>query len=347
MSGDAAPHVVEDFFGVVRLLSDGSVVRGDETVLMLVDTVPDVPCVEWKDAVYDAARGLEVRVYRPTPAAADEGGGSTKLPVLVHFHGGGYCIGSYDQAGWSDYARIRIPDYFCRRLAGDLPAVALSVQYRLAPEHRLPAAIEDGAAFLAWLRAQAVLGAGAEPWLAESADFSRTLVSGVYAGANLAHHVAVQVGSGQIELHPVRLAGYVLLSAFFGGVERTSTEVNPPAGVSLTVAMSDQLWRMALPVGATMDHPLANPFGPDSPDLAPVALPPVLVEAPERDVLRDRVLLYAARLKEMGKAVELAEFEGEQHGFSVRGWGQANEELNKRSPANLGCSCSDCGTESI
>ncbi|KAJ1282539.1 hypothetical protein BS78_03G060300 [Paspalum vaginatum] len=318
MSGDAAPHVVEDFFGVVRLLSDGSVVRGDETVLMPVQPVSDVPCVEWKDAMYDAARGLKVRVYRPTPATAD-GGGSTKLPVLVHFHGGGYCLGSYDQAGRSHYFR--------QRLAADLPAVVLSVQYRLAPEHRLPAAVEDGAAFLAWLRGQAALGARAEPWLAESADFARTLVSGVSAGANLAHHLAVQVGSGQVELHPVRLAGYVLLSPFFGGVERTSTEADPPAGVSLTVAMSDQLWRMALPVGATMDHPLANPFGPDSPDLAPVALPPVLVEAPERDVLRDRVLLYAARLKEMGKAVELAEFKGEQHGFSVRGWGQANEEL--------------------
>lgn len=125
----------------------------------------------------------------------------------------------------------------------------------------------------------------------------------------------------------MRLAGHVLLSLFLGGVQRTATESTPPDGVSLTVAMSDQLWRMSLPVGASFDHPLANPFGPDSPDLEPVALPPVLVEAPEVDVLRDRVLLYAARLKEMGKDVELAEFEGEQHGFSVRRWGQANEEL--------------------
>ena len=97
--------------------------------------------------------------------------------------------------------------------------------------------------------------------------------------------------------------------------------------MSLTVEMADQFWRMALPAGATRDHPLANVFGPDSPDLEPVALPPVLVEAPECDVLRDRVLLYAARLKETGKAVELAEFKGEQHGFSVLRWGEANEEL--------------------
>ena len=152
MSGDtAAPHVVEDLFGVIRLLSDGSVVRGDEAVLMRPEQpFPEVPGVEWKDAVYDASRGLRVRLYRPSPSslAAGEGGSvnNNKLPVLVHFHGGGYCIGSYDQLGGADHLR--------RRLAADLPAVVLSVQYRLAPEHRLPAAIEDGAAFLAWLRAR-------------------------------------------------------------------------------------------------------------------------------------------------------------------------------------------------
>ncbi|GJN05753.1 hypothetical protein PR202_ga23415 [Eleusine coracana subsp. coracana] len=313
MSGDAAAHVVEDFFGVVRLFSDGSVVRGDQSVLMPAETVPvpDVPGVERKDVVYDAARGLKVRVYRPPAAAiAAEGGdkGNNKLPVLVYFHGGGYCIGTYNQPG--------LPDLFRQRLAAELPAVVLSVQYRLAPEHRLPAAIDDGATFLSWLGTQAGLGENSEPWLAESADFSRTFVSGVSAGANLAHHVVVRAASGQIELGPVRVVGYVLFSAFFGGVERVATETDPPAGVSLAVEMSDQLWRMALPVGATRDHPLANPFGPDSPDLGPLPLPPVLVVAPELDVLNGHVMRYATRLKEMGKEVELVEFEGEQHGFS-------------------------------
>ncbi|CAO2185721.1 unnamed protein product [Urochloa humidicola] len=317
-SGDTAPpHVVEDLLGVVHLLSDGSVVRGDGAALVPKVPFPDIPGVQWKDAVYDMARGLKVRVYRPPASAAGEGG--SKLPVLVHFHGGGYCLGSYDMVG--------VGHYLVQRQAADIPALVLSVQYRLAPEHRLPAAIEDGATFLAWLRGQAVLGAGAEPWLAESADFDRTFLSGVSAGANLTHHLAVKVGSGEVDLAPARLAGYILFSAYFGGVERVSSESDPPEDVSLTVELSDQLWRMALPVGATRDHPLANPFGPDSPDLGPVALPPVLVEAPGRDVLRDRVVGYAARLKEMGKAVEVAEFEGQQHGFSVLRWNEANEEL--------------------
>ncbi|CAO2185720.1 unnamed protein product [Urochloa humidicola] len=318
--GTAEPVVVEDFFGVVKLFSDGSVIRGDETTIIPPGPYPDVPGVQWKDAVYDAARGLKVRVYMPSPAAAAAGSeGNNKLPVLVYFHGGGYCIGAYDQP---------IFHSFCQRFAAEVPAVVLSVQYRLAPEHRLPAAIEDAATFFSWLQAQAAPGGAAEPWLAESADFTRTFVSGVSAGANLAHNVVVRIASGEIVVEPpLRVVGYILFSAFFGSVERMATESDPPAGASLTVAMSDQLWRMALPVGATRDHPLANPFAPESPGLERLPLPPALVVAPCRDVLFGHVLRYAARLKEMEKDVELAEFAEEGHGFSVGQPSEATEQL--------------------
>ncbi|KAE8774530.1 hypothetical protein D1007_53054 [Hordeum vulgare] len=305
MSGGTAPRVVEDFLGVVQLLSDGSVVRGDEAVLRTNEPLPDVTGVQWKDVLYHPAHGLSVRAYRPASSVA----GGSKLPVLVYFHGGGYCLGSIAQPNFHS---------LCLRAAAEIPAVVLSVQYRLAPEHRLPAAIDDGASFLSWLRGQAGLGAGADPWLVESADFAQIFLSGHSAGANLAHHVTVRVASGQIAVTPVRVVGYILLSAFFAGAERTATEADPPEGVSLTTAMADQLWRMSLPVGASMDHPLANPFGPESPSLAPVELPPALVVAPLSDVLRDRVLGYGARLKDMGKAVEVVQFEGEQHGFPIR-----------------------------
>uniref|UniRef100_A0ACD5VNR3 Uncharacterized protein n=1 Tax=Avena sativa TaxID=4498 RepID=A0ACD5VNR3_AVESA len=320
MKGDTAPHVVEDVPGVLQLLSDGSVVRGDEAVLWPKEPLPDVHGVQWKDVLYHAAHALSVRVYRPESSSVT---GSSKLPVLVFFHGGGYCMGSYTQPHSHTY---------CLRVASELPAIVLSVQYRLAPEHRLPAAIEDGVDFLSWLRGQAEHGAGgaADPWLAESVDFGRTFISGSSAGANLAHHVTVHAASTQTQLavHPVRIAGYVLISAFFGGADRTAAEADPPADVTLTVEGSDMLWRLSLPVGASRDHPVANPFGPESPSLAPVDLPPVLVVAPESDVLRDHVLGYAARLREMGKAVELAQFPGERHGFSgLQPFGAAANEL--------------------
>jgi hypothetical protein len=65
MSGITAPHVVEDFLAVVQLLSDGSVVRADESVLTPPGaTFPDVPGVQWRDVVYEPAHGLRVRLYR-------------------------------------------------------------------------------------------------------------------------------------------------------------------------------------------------------------------------------------------------------------------------------------------
>uniref|UniRef100_A0A0D9UWW2 Alpha/beta hydrolase fold-3 domain-containing protein n=1 Tax=Leersia perrieri TaxID=77586 RepID=A0A0D9UWW2_9ORYZ len=318
MSGDnMAPHVMEDFAGIVQLFSDGTVVRGDDSAFLAVPgAVQNLPGVQWKDVVYDATHNLTVRVYTTATITTNAG----KLPVLVYFHGGGYCIGAPDQPPFHN---------FCLRAAGELPAVVLSVQYRLAPEHRLPAAIDDGAAFFTWLRGQAT--GGADTWLAESADFARTFISGLSAGANLAHHVTVRVASGRPDVDPVRVAGYVLIDAFFGGVERTATEANPPASASaplVTVEMADQFWRLALPVGATRDHPVANPFGPESPSLEQVALPPALVVVSGGDVLRDRLMDYVARLKGMGKEIELAEFEGEHHGFSaVQAWSTASSEF--------------------
>ncbi|KAK3163926.1 hypothetical protein QOZ80_1AG0010300 [Eleusine coracana subsp. coracana] len=319
MSGDTtAPHVVEDYRGVIQILSDGTILRSDPAVLRPPERFPDVTTVQWEDVVYAPARGLKLRVYRPRPAAAG-GSESKKLPVIVYFHSGGFCLGAFDQPHFhSD----------CLRLSSELPAVVLSADYRLGPEHRLPAAIDDGAAAVSWLSGQAQLSPGAHSWLAESADFTRVFVAGESSGANMAHQVAVMHGSGQLDLTPLRVSGYVLLTPFFGGAERTATEAEPPAGGLFTPEMYDKLWRMSLPAGATRDHPAANPFGPESPDLEPVDLPPVLVVSAGRDILRDRVTCYAARLKEMGKPVELGVLEEAQHAFFSREpWGEAADEL--------------------
>ncbi|BAF20863.1 carboxylesterase 15 [Oryza sativa Japonica Group] len=308
-SSPAPPHVVEDCLGIVQLLSDGTVTRsGDYSSISLMRDVPiDLP-VQWKDVVYDAGRGLRLRMYAP----ANHGGEEGKLPVLVYFHGGGFCIASFE-----------LPNFHAGalRLAGELPAVVLSADYRLAPEHRLPAAYEDAVAVLSWLRGQAA--AAADPWLAASADFERVFVCGDSCGGNIAHHLTVGCGSGDIALDAARLAGCVMLWPYFGGEERMPSEAPPPppegdaSPSAMGITLFDQMWRLALPAGATRDHPAANPFGPESPPLDGVAFPPVLIVDPELDVLRDRVADYAARLQAMGKRVELVKFEGQGHGFFV------------------------------
>ncbi|TVU41508.1 hypothetical protein EJB05_15034, partial [Eragrostis curvula] len=320
------PHVVEDCLGLVQLLSDGTVRRStDYSSLPLLGDMPSDLPVQWKDVVYDATHALRLRVYRPTSCAAadeEEEGKKKKLPVLVYFHGGGFCIASYE-----------VPNFHAGalRLAAELPALVLSADYRLAPEHRLPAAHDDAESVLSWLRAQASGAAAAnEPWLAASADFDQVFVCGDSAGGNIAHHVAMQHGLGRLALAPARLAGCVMLWPYFAGEERTSSEAaSRDAGDFMGTVLFEQMWRLALPVGATRDHPAANPFGPGSVSLDEAAtFPPVLVVDPDRDVLHDRVVDYVARLNAAGKPVELVVFAGHGHGFFVfQPWGEASDEL--------------------
>ncbi|CAN6322355.1 unnamed protein product [Urochloa humidicola] len=322
VSCDAAPpHVVADLAGVVQLLSDGTIVRhADATGGLPPASSPSASAAQWKDVVYDPDHDLKLRMYKPPAAAAAE----KKLPVLVYFHGGGFCVGSFSSPNFHAC---------CLRLAGELPAIVLSADYRLAPEHRLPAAHDDARTLVSWIRSQAASSssspADADPWLAESADFGRVFVTGDSAGGNIAHHVAVAVGSGLLDVvSPARVAGHVLFWPYFGGVERTASEAEYPPGPFLTLPMSDQFLRLALPEGATRDHPAVNPFGPDSPALDAVALAPTLVVGGELDLLRDRIADYVERLRAMGKPVELVEFQGQHHGFFVvEPWGDAGDEL--------------------
>ncbi|XP_062186476.1 carboxylesterase 15-like [Phragmites australis] len=316
-----APQVVEDCLGIVQLLSDGTVRRSaDYSALPRKGGVPSGLPVQWKDVVYDATHALRLRMYRPT--GGQDGatiGGGKKLPVLVYFHGGGFCIASFE-----------LPNFHAGalRLTAELPALVLSTDYRLAPEHRLPAAHDDAEAVFSWLRAQAA-SAAADPWLAESADFDRVFVCGDSAGGNISHHIAVRHGSGQLALDPLRLAGCVMLWPYFGGEERMPSEAACPANYVMGTALFDQMWRLALPAGATRDHPAANPFGPGSVPLDTVnAFPPVLIVDPEHDALHDRVADYVARLKAAGKPLELVVFAGQGHGFFVMDpCGEASDEL--------------------
>ncbi|KAJ1287842.1 hypothetical protein BS78_02G042000 [Paspalum vaginatum] len=306
----AAPHVVDECRGVLFVYSDGSVVRRAQPGF--ATPVRDDGSVEWKDATFDEARGLGLRLYRPRDRAPAAG-----LPVFFYFHGGGFCIGSRAWPNCQNY---------CLRLAADLGALVVAPDYRLAPEHRLPAAIDDAAAALRWL------AAARDPWVsAGSADLARVFVSGDSAGGTLAHHLAVRFGSSpaaRAELAPAAVRGYVQLMPFFGGVQRTRSEAECPDDAFLNRALNDRYWRLSLPEGATPDHPVANPFGPGAPDLGAVEFAPTMVVVGGSDILHDRAVDYAARLKAAGKPVEVRDFEGQQHGFfTIDPWSDASAEL--------------------
>jgi len=314
-SGGHGP-VVEEIHGLLRVYKDGHVERPP--------AIPDVPCtwgatapgapggVAARDVVVDRATGVWARLYAPVAAGA--GGG---LPVVVYFHGGGFCIGS---AAWSCYHEFLV------QLAARAGCAVMSVDYRLAPEHRLPAAFDDGLAAVRWLRHQASLatGRGAAPdeasWWRARCGFDRVFLMGDSAGANIAFHVAARLGQGHLgALSPLAVRGAVLVQPFFGGEARTASErtMPQPPRSALTLPTSDCYWRLALPAGAGRDHPWCNPLSRAAPRLEALPLPPLLVCVSEADVLRDRNLELCRALRRAGKAVEQAVYGGVGHAFQV------------------------------
>ncbi|CAI0402421.1 unnamed protein product [Linum tenue] len=262
--------------------------------------VVDDQSVIHKDCLFDETHDLRLRLYKPTTSPPPPG--REKLPVLFYFHGGGFVVGSRE---WPNCHNT------CQRLASGLQAVVVAPDYRLAPEHRLPAAVDDGVAAVKWLQSKAV--EEGEEWLS-SVDLDRVYVLGDSSGGNMAHHLAVGLGAGSTGFDPVRVRGYILLAPFFGGIVRTESEEGP-AEKLLRPSTFMKFWRLSLPIGENRDHPLANPFGPGSPDLEQKQMDPMLVIVGGCELLRDRVHDYATRLKQMGKKVEYMEIEGQEHGF--------------------------------
>lgn len=112
-------------------------------------------------------------------------------------------------------------------LATGLQALVIAPDYRLAPEHRLPAAIDDAVEAVRWLQRQGLSHGYGEPWLTGDVDFGRVFIMGDSSGGNIAHQLAVRFGSDRMAIEPVRIRGYVLMAPFFGGEIRTESEEGP------------------------------------------------------------------------------------------------------------------------
>ncbi|KAJ9554982.1 hypothetical protein OSB04_009596 [Centaurea solstitialis] len=114
-------------------------------------------------------------------------------------------------------------------------------------------------------------------------------------GGNIAHHLAVRLGPGSPELAQIKVRGYVMMAPFFVGKERTRSEAEGLPETFLNVDILDMFWRMSLPIRNTADHPYANLFGPQSPNLEPIKLDPILLIAGGDEIMKDRVELYICK----------------------------------------------------
>ncbi|GAB4832299.1 hypothetical protein Ancab_006310 [Ancistrocladus abbreviatus] len=293
--------VVEEIEGLIRIYKDGCVER--------LPIIPNVSCTEAlglrvtaKDIVIDMLTNLWVRIYVPC--------GPQKLPLLVYFHGGGFCVGS---AAWSCYHN------FLASLAFKAGCVILSINYRLAPENRLPAAYEDGYKVVMWLKQQALQITSEHSWWLTRCNFLSFFLAGDSAGANIAHYVAIQLGSDPATFwKPLCHKGTILIQPFFGGEVRTISEKTPqPPCSALSLAASDTYWRLSLPLGANREHPWCNPIENNAVKMESAAIPATMVSISEMDILKDRNVQFCAALSKAGKVVEMVMYRGVGHAFQI------------------------------
>nr|UXL73239.1 putative carboxylesterase [Jasminum sambac] len=252
--------------------------------------------VKTSDVTIDSSRNLWFRLFVPTESGDDH------LPVVVFFHGGGFV---YLGPDFKSY------DVVCRRFARRFPAIVISVNYRLAPEHRYPAQYEDGFDVLKFLD-------GDKSVLPENADLSRCFLGGDSAGGNLAHHVAKR--ACQFKLNCIKVKGIMAIQPFFGGEERTKAETElAKVDVLVSVSRTDWMWKAFMPKGEGMDrdHEVINVSGKNAADISQLEFPATLVVVAGFDSLKDWQKRYYEWLKQNGKEAYLVEYPNMFHAFYV------------------------------
>jgi acetyl esterase len=224
---------------------------------------------------------VPIRAYRPARAAAGP------RPLVVNFHGGGWTIGSLDSADW-----------LCSHVAADLDAVVVSVDYRLAPFHRFPAAAEDCYSALVDL-----VGRAAE----FGADPERVAVMGDSAGGNLAAVVAQLAKKQGGPPIAFQLLVYPATDRFDDSPSMRENALGP----LLSRAWIEWFLGCYLNSPDEGQDPRVSPGRAE--DLS--GLPPALVITAEFDPLRDQGAAYVGKLREAGVDAQLLPVDGMIHGF--------------------------------
>lgn len=223
---------------------------------------------------------LGIRIYMPP---------SKPKRALVYAHGGGMVIGdleSYDAVG--------------RSISTAADAVVISVDYRLAPEHKFPSQPEDFYAALSWTHANAA---------ALGIDPNRIAVGGDSAGGNLSAAISLM----SRDKGGPKIAAQLLV---YAGVDLTMSSASYERvgkGYLLTTAAVRHFWDLYLPDRSAANNPLASPLlASNHKDL-----PPAIVVLAGLDPLVDEARAYAGKLKSAGVPVEMKKFPNMMHGF----WG--------------------------
>jgi acetyl esterase len=247
--------------------------EGSAFFVELIGAGPDVAIV--RDIEIPGPTGaIRARVYKPVP---------DPFGTVVYYHGGGWVLGCLDEF-----------DAVCQALAVASGARVVSVDYRLAPEHRFPAAADDAFAALVQIAARHP----GEP----------IVVAGDSAGGNLAAVSALrarETGGPEIAL---QVLVYPVVDCDF---TRASYVECSGSDLFLNTAELVWFWDHYAPDEADREHPYASPIR--AADLA--GLPPAYIVVAQHDPLRDEGLAYASALESAGVPVTVARYEDQIHAF--------------------------------
>ncbi|VVB04969.1 unnamed protein product [Arabis nemorensis] len=260
-----------------------------------------------KDVVYSPDNNLSVRIYLPEKAVET----GEKLPLLVYFHGGGFIIETAFSPSYHTFLSAAVSASDC---------VAVSVDYRRAPEHPIPIAHDDSWTALKWVFSH-ITGSGSESWLNKHADFTRVFLAGDSAGANISHHMAMRAAkeklSPELSDSSSGILGIILVHPYFWSKTPVDDkEIKDP----MVRGKIDAIWRMASPnCKDGSDDPWINVVQSESVDLSGLGCGKVLVIVAEKDALARQGWGYTAKLDKCGwkGEVEVLESEGEEHVFHL------------------------------
>ncbi|KAJ4844768.1 hypothetical protein Tsubulata_003472 [Turnera subulata] len=288
-------EIAKELLPMLRIYKDGRVER-----LLGNDVVPPGDpkgIVQSKDVNYSEAN-LSSRLYLPRHVKRNQ-----KLPLIFYFHGGGFCIETPFSSTYHNYLN---------NLVAEANVIAVSVDYRRAPEHPLPIAYDDSWTTIKWV-ASHVSGNGPEGWLNSHADFGKVFFAGDSAGANISHQMGLR--HAQEKLAGVNVEGIVLVHPYFWGTQRIGCEAKLKKKKKELV---EGLWYLANPTTSGFDDPLFNPVR--DPKFASLGCSRVLVLVAEKDPVRDRGYYYCEQLGKSewkGRQLEIMEAKNELHVFHL------------------------------
>lgn len=297
--GSTEKEVSMEVFPYLRVLKDGNIERiaGTETVPAGLDSQTSVLS---KDVVIVPETGVSARLYLPPSAITNQ-----KLPLVVYFHGGAFCIATTSE-----------PKYHAslNNLVAEANVVVVSVNYRLAPEHPLPAAYDDSWAALQWVASHNKGHTGPDDWLNNYVDFDRVFLAGDSAGANIAHHMGFRAKEWKAG-EGLKFAGMGMIHPYFWGTEPIGMEIKD----RFRKEMVDGWWKFVCPSEKGCDDPLINPFVDGAPSLKGLECEEVLVIVAGEDILRERGRVYYEELKKSGweGRAEMVETGGKDHVFHI------------------------------